>query len=251
MDGDKSGRRLDVSHGSTRRTAPAKVNLTLAVLGRRADGYHLLDSLVVFAAEADRLTLSPGGPLVAGGARRRPRTQAGPVESNLVFKAARALAAEIPGSQARPFHAGQAPAGRGRPRRRLVGCRRGVASAGPRQPPEALRPSAAQGRSKESAPTCRSASIRARGGCAASAKGCRRRCRSPSSRRCWSIRASRCRPGTCSRCWAESPAAPSPARHGRGRCRADRDALIELLAAGRNDLEPPAIKLQPAIARCA
>src|SRR5665213_1856754 len=76
-------------------TAPAKVNLTLAVLGRRADGYHLLDSLVVFAAEADRLTLSLGGPLslVVRGATA---DAAGPVESNLVFKAARALAAEIP-----------------------------------------------------------------------------------------------------------------------------------------------------------
>ncbi len=33
----------------------AKVNLYLHVLGRRADGYHVLDSLVVFAAAADRL----------------------------------------------------------------------------------------------------------------------------------------------------------------------------------------------------
>jgi len=35
--------------------APAKVNLHLHVTGRRADGYHLLDSLVVFAGVADRL----------------------------------------------------------------------------------------------------------------------------------------------------------------------------------------------------
>jgi 4-diphosphocytidyl-2-C-methyl-D-erythritol kinase len=75
--------------------APAKINLTLAVLGRRGDGYHLLDSLVAFAGVGDRLTLAPGVSLAL-------RTQgdtaaaAGPVESNLVFKAAQALASEIP-----------------------------------------------------------------------------------------------------------------------------------------------------------
>lgn len=37
--------------------APAKVNLTLHVTGQRADGYHLLDSLVMFADIGDRLTL--------------------------------------------------------------------------------------------------------------------------------------------------------------------------------------------------
>lgn len=36
--------------------ARAKVNLTLHVTGRRPDGYHLLDSVVVFAGVADRLT---------------------------------------------------------------------------------------------------------------------------------------------------------------------------------------------------
>ena len=33
--------------------APAKVNLTLRVLGRRADGYHEIESLVVFADFGD------------------------------------------------------------------------------------------------------------------------------------------------------------------------------------------------------
>lgn len=37
--------------------APAKVNLALHVTGKRPDGYHLLDSLVVFAQVGDRLTL--------------------------------------------------------------------------------------------------------------------------------------------------------------------------------------------------
>lgn len=39
--------------------APAKINLTLHVTGQRADGYHLLDSLVVFADIGDRLWLTP------------------------------------------------------------------------------------------------------------------------------------------------------------------------------------------------
>ncbi|TIU91335.1 MAG: 4-(cytidine 5'-diphospho)-2-C-methyl-D-erythritol kinase, partial [Mesorhizobium sp.] len=35
--------------------APAKINLALHVTGRRADGYHLLDSLAVFTRFGDRL----------------------------------------------------------------------------------------------------------------------------------------------------------------------------------------------------
>jgi 4-diphosphocytidyl-2-C-methyl-D-erythritol kinase len=70
--------------------APAKVNLFLHVLGRRADGYHLLDSLAVFAGVGDRLTAEPAaslslaitGPFGAG-------LSAG--ADNLVLRAARAL----------------------------------------------------------------------------------------------------------------------------------------------------------------
>ena len=39
--------------------APAKINLTLHVTGQRADGYHLLDSLVVFADLGDVITSEP------------------------------------------------------------------------------------------------------------------------------------------------------------------------------------------------
>jgi len=74
--------------------APAKVNLTLAVLGRRADGYHAIDSLVVFAREADRLTFAPGGALSLK-VRGIAAEQAGSPADNLVLKAAHALAAEI------------------------------------------------------------------------------------------------------------------------------------------------------------
>ena len=40
--------------------ARAKLNLYLHLLGRRADGYHDIDSLVAFAAFADRLSFAPG-----------------------------------------------------------------------------------------------------------------------------------------------------------------------------------------------
>ena len=43
-----------------RELAPAKINLTLSVRGRRADGYHELESLVTFADVHDVVTLEPG-----------------------------------------------------------------------------------------------------------------------------------------------------------------------------------------------
>lgn len=72
-------------------TARAKLNLTLHIVGRRADGYHLLDSLVAFTEVGDELTLRPAsefsltidGPMADG-------LSAG--EDNLVAQAARALA---------------------------------------------------------------------------------------------------------------------------------------------------------------
>lgn len=45
--------------GSERMTAPAKLNLCLRITGRRADGYHLLDSVVVFTAFGDNLAIQP------------------------------------------------------------------------------------------------------------------------------------------------------------------------------------------------
>jgi 4-diphosphocytidyl-2-C-methyl-D-erythritol kinase len=57
-----------------REEARAKVNLTLKVRGRRADGYHDLESLIVFASgAADEVVLYPGEPpgLVASGAFAR------------------------------------------------------------------------------------------------------------------------------------------------------------------------------------
>src|SRR5216684_2508279 len=43
--------------------APAKLNLYLHVVGRRGDGYHLLDSLVAFADVGDELTAAPAAAL--------------------------------------------------------------------------------------------------------------------------------------------------------------------------------------------
>ena len=76
--------------------APAKVNLTLRVVGRRADGYHELESLVAFASLHDRLSLAPGGePKLRV---RGPRAaQAGDNDANLVLKTARAPAERVPG----------------------------------------------------------------------------------------------------------------------------------------------------------
>lgn len=76
--------------------ARAKVNLTLRVLGRRVDGYHDLASLVAFADCADRLTLQPGTELSLTTAGPR-ASECGEVEDNLVIKAARLLAERVPG----------------------------------------------------------------------------------------------------------------------------------------------------------
>jgi 4-diphosphocytidyl-2-C-methyl-D-erythritol kinase len=76
--------------------APAKVNLTLRVLGRRPDGYHELESLVAFAGFGDVLAFSPGKELVLK-VRGPTAGAAGADTDNLVLKAARALAARISG----------------------------------------------------------------------------------------------------------------------------------------------------------
>jgi 4-diphosphocytidyl-2-C-methyl-D-erythritol kinase len=82
--------------------ARAKVNLTLRVIGRRLDGYHELESLVAFADCADRLTLEPGPELslvtVGPGAQ-----DCGDSADNLVIKATRLLAERVPGLRSGAF----------------------------------------------------------------------------------------------------------------------------------------------------
>lgn len=82
--------------------APAKVNLTLHVLGRRADGYHELDSLVVFAGAADRLELVPGPELTLT-VEGPTAGAAGPTADNLVLRAAASLAEAVPGLRGGAF----------------------------------------------------------------------------------------------------------------------------------------------------
>jgi 4-diphosphocytidyl-2-C-methyl-D-erythritol kinase len=76
--------------------APAKINLTLEIRGRRDDGYHELESLIVFARVGDRLRLVPGATLALD-LRGPLATALGGAGENLVLKAARELAARIEG----------------------------------------------------------------------------------------------------------------------------------------------------------
>ena len=74
-----------------RQIARAKINLCLHVTGQRADGYHLLDSIVGFAEYGDVLTFEPAesvslcidGPFGAG---------LSGADDNLILKAARCFA---------------------------------------------------------------------------------------------------------------------------------------------------------------
>lgn len=86
-----------MTNGSPRRLgsvfAPAKINLALHVVGRRADGYHRLDSLVVFADVGDTLTAErplPGAPLLTIDGPFAADLPLG--DDNLVLCAARLLA---------------------------------------------------------------------------------------------------------------------------------------------------------------
>lgn len=80
-----------------RAAAPAKLNLYLHITGKRADGYHDLESLVVFTGLADMLTVQPGEGLsiaVSGPFA----DAAGADHDNLVLRAARLLQ-QVSGTQ--------------------------------------------------------------------------------------------------------------------------------------------------------
>jgi 4-diphosphocytidyl-2-C-methyl-D-erythritol kinase len=83
-----------------REAAPAKVNLFLRVVGRRDDGYHLLDSLAVFAGIGDEIAAAPRDGLKLQLDGPEAGALAGEPD-NLVLRAARALA----DAAGRPAHA--------------------------------------------------------------------------------------------------------------------------------------------------
>ena len=71
--------------------ARAKVNLALHVVGRRADGYHLLDSLVIFPEIGDRITVTGSDGLTLSITGPQADALLPEAEDNLVLKAARSL----------------------------------------------------------------------------------------------------------------------------------------------------------------
>jgi 4-diphosphocytidyl-2-C-methyl-D-erythritol kinase len=83
--------------------APAKVNLTLHILGRRENGWHDLDSVVAFAGCCDWLSYEPAGTLslsVDGSTAEA----AGQIGDNLILRAARELRDRAPGIRLGRFH---------------------------------------------------------------------------------------------------------------------------------------------------
>ncbi len=71
--------------------APAKINLYLHITGKRADGYHLLDSLMVFTDVSDIITAEKASDItlqVSG----EFADNSGDIRDNIVIKAAKALA---------------------------------------------------------------------------------------------------------------------------------------------------------------
>lgn len=76
--------------------ARAKINLALHVLGRRADGYHALDSIVAFADIGDRLTLSPSAGSNRGVRYLGPFGQAlSDLRGNIILDAEQALRSTV------------------------------------------------------------------------------------------------------------------------------------------------------------
>jgi 4-diphosphocytidyl-2-C-methyl-D-erythritol kinase len=83
------------------RLAPAKLNLTLAVVGRRDDGFHDLHSVFVPLGLHDRLSLAPAGGL-GGDSLHVTGRDPGPTEDNLVLRAIAAARGAVGQGPGRP-----------------------------------------------------------------------------------------------------------------------------------------------------
>ena len=148
----------------SRERARAKINLTLTVLGRRADGYHELESLVTFADVDDVVTLEPGAPHAS--------TVGGPFAQdidgeNLLARALALLRQAEPGLQPGIGHAGEEPARRRRSRRRLGRCGGAAARRARRPIPTRRAMSPGTTSPRALAPTCRCAWRAGRRSCGA------------------------------------------------------------------------------------
>ena len=80
------------------RLAPAKLNLTLAIVGRRPDGYHALHSVMVPLALADRLSFAPDPSPSGRDTIRAEGFDPGPPETNLVLRAIEATRRAVRGN---------------------------------------------------------------------------------------------------------------------------------------------------------
>ena len=84
------------------RLAPAKLNLTLAVVGRRRDGFHDLHSVFVPLGLADRLSLAPSAASGAADTLHVSGLDAGPTADNLVLRAIAAARTAVGSGPGRP-----------------------------------------------------------------------------------------------------------------------------------------------------
>jgi 4-diphosphocytidyl-2-C-methyl-D-erythritol kinase len=84
------------------RLAPAKLNLTLAVVGRRPDGYHALHTVMAPLELTDRLTFTPDPSPGAADTLHVEGFDAGPIAKNLVLRAIDATRQAVRGSLGAP-----------------------------------------------------------------------------------------------------------------------------------------------------